>query len=170
MNRKYLLYAIVPVLALISLGTTVYAFGPQGGTYRTGLVAKIAQKFNLNQADVQAVFDEQKSQMQAQRQTQVQQKFTDSLSQAVANGRLTQTQADLITAKKAESESLKVSLQGKTKDEISAAMKAQSVSLKQWAINNNIPVNYLRLLRLGGEHGGMWFKDLNGDKASQPAS
>ena len=150
MNRKYLLYAIVPVLALISFGTAVYAFGPQEGSRGAGLVAKIAQRFNLNQADVQTVFDEQRTEMQAQTQTRI----ADRISKAVTDGKITQAQADLIIAKEAEIKAFRDGLQGKTKDEIFSAMKTETDSLKQWVKDNNIPAGFLPFGGFGGIHMG----------------
>lgn len=115
-----------------------------------GLAAAIAQKFNLNQADVQKVFDDQRAQMQTQMKTRGAEMEKTMLAKAVTDGKLTQAQAELITAKKAELEanaaSFKASLSGKTKAEVQAAMKTQMDSIKSWATTNNIPVQYLRFL------------------------
>lgn len=114
------------------------------------LVTAIASKFNLNASDVQAVFDGQKTKMDAARkekmaemETKHQQEFATRLSQAVAAGKLTQVQAGLITSKKAELEASSSNLEGKTAEERRAAMATQMESLKQWAKDNNIPEGYL---------------------------
>ena len=148
MNKKYLLYVILPVVAVATAGAI--AIGSVSAASITGtsnpmsnLVNAIAAKFNLNPADVQQVFNDQRTQMQVK----MQQKQTDRISQAVTDGKLTQDQANKIIAKKAELEvqaaTFKASLQGKTKAEIQAAMKTQMDSLKQWATDNNIPLQYL---------------------------
>jgi len=180
MNKKYLLYAILPVMLCATIGGVVLADSTVTKTNpMSGLVAVIAQKFNLNVSDVQAVFDEQKTKMGAERETnkadmqaEMQQKFADELKQAVTDGKLTQAQADLILAKKAELDAQKPSINvapkdrtqtSKTKEEMEsemktrqAEMKAKQDALKQWATDNGIPEEYLRLL--GGEcmggHGG----------------
>jgi len=51
---------------------------------------------------VQKVFEEQHQAMETQKQAQLEQNFTDRLKQAVQNGKLTQSQADLITQKRAQ--------------------------------------------------------------------
>ncbi len=148
MNKKYLWYVAAPAVALVLTGAvgvaTVAAATPAKTNPMSNLVAAIAQRFNLNQADVQKVFDDQKSQMR----TQMEQTFTDNINQLVTEGKLTQDQANKILAKKAELESqeaaFKASLEGKTKAEVQAAIKAQMDSLKQWATQNNIPLQYLK--------------------------
>ena len=79
----------------------------------------------------------------AQMEVKRQQQFTDMLAKAVTAGKLTQDQANKITAKKAELDTAKTSLAGKTAAERSAATKAQADSLTQWLKDNNIPAGYL---------------------------
>lgn len=124
----------------------------------SNLVAALAQKFNLNQSDVQKVFDEQHAAMETQMKADRTAKDKELLAQAVTAGKLTQAQANLITAKKAEIEAgrdaFRASLEGKTKDQIAALMKTQAESLKSWATANNIPGDYLRFVG-GFGHGKM---------------
>lgn len=154
MNKaKNIVAAMVVALGLAAAGiTAVYASSnaSDGKNPMNGLVSAIASKFNLNVSDVQAVFDEQKADMDTQRKERMaemeaknQQEFADRLVKAVAAGKLTQDQADKITAKKVELDKLKSSLEGKTPEERNAAMKDQKSSLKQWAADNNIPNGYL---------------------------
>jgi len=85
---------------------------------------------------------ERKTKM-AEMETKRQQQFTDRVAKAVGDGKLTQAQADTITAKKAEFEAAKTSLEGKTKEERRTAMEAQRELLETWAKANNIPDGYL---------------------------
>lgn len=176
MKNKYLLYIATSVVALAAVGAiaigTVSAATATGNNPMTNLVNAIAQKFNLNPSDVQQVFNDQKAQMQ----TQMQQKSTDRINQAVTDGKLTQDQANKILAKetelKSQQASFQASLQGKSKADIQAAMKAQMDSLKQWATDNNIPMQYLRFggfegFRFGRGHRGLGF---GGNKPTQPAN
>lgn len=143
MKKKYILYAIIPAVALALTGGVIYANtvqNPQGPM--AGLVSKIAQKFNLNESDVQTVFNEYRSGMQANRQqhqqdiqSQMQQSFEDRINQAVSDGKLTQDQANAIIAKKAE-----LQTQTQTTRE---QMQTIQQNLKQWAADNNIPQGYL---------------------------
>lgn len=138
--------ALVGLLA-VGVGTAAYAAdSTKPANPMNNLVAALAQKFNLNQADVQKVFDDQAASMKAEHE----QREKDMLAKAVTSGKLTQAQADAITAKKAEleagREAFKASLQGKTQQEVQTLMTAQADSLKQSATANNIPEQYLRFL------------------------
>lgn len=151
---------LVATLGLAAAGIgAVYAASDTAGAQNpmSGLVSAIASKFNLNVSDVQAVFDDQKAKMRADRKAQMaemetkrQQETADRLAQAVSSGKLTQDQADKIKAKLAEMESAKTDLEGKTEEERRTAAKEQADSLKQWIEDNNIPKEYLFW---GGEQG-----------------
>lgn len=153
MNKKYLLYLAIPAVTLVAVGAIAIGSASAAstttgtGNFMSNLVNAIATKFNLNPADVQQVFNAQKTQMQTQMQTKMQQKFTDKINQAVTDGKLTQAQANLILAKQADLQSqqaaFQASLQGETKTQVQAAMKAHMDALKQWATDNNIPLQYL---------------------------
>lgn len=152
--------------AAIAIGLSAAGIGISRAASQTGqnnpvsnLVSAIATKFNLNQTDVQQVFDQQKQQMHAQ----LEQKFTDHLAQDVKDGKLTQVQADKISAKMKElqtqRETDKTSLQAKTQTERQAYFKQQADSLKQWATENNIPAGYIPfggpgMGMMGRGHGG----------------
>ena len=135
---------VITTLALCLLtagfGLVKAAYGPDDSF--SGLVSAIAKKFNLNEGDVQSVVNEYRTQNQTQRQEEIQQRFTERLSQAVADGKLTQTQADLITAKKAELQANNQSLEGKTGQERRTAMQSIMTEMKQWATDNNIPQEF----------------------------
>lgn len=141
-NKKYVISAVAIVLGLSALGaTTIYAqtnagvgFGPMNN-----LANVIATKFNLNVSDVQAVFDDERKQMDAQRG----QDYIERIKQAVTDGKLTQDQADKILAKKAELEAQRASLVGKTLEERKALQKTHMDALKQWATDNNIPQEFM---------------------------
>lgn len=176
MNKKYFLYAIVPVLTLVAVGS-VYAnsVAGQDNNPMNSLVNAIAEKFNLNVSDVQQVFDEHRQEMQAQRQEQMaekqsemQQKFEERLNQAVTDGKLTQEQANLIIAKKAELEAQRQNLQNGTPEENKEAMQEHRDELKQWAEDNNIPLQYFMFAGPGGlGHMGRGFGGQMPDETSE---
>lgn len=149
-KKRVLAGSAIIALGLVFAGTSsARAANANGGTNpMSNLVQAIATKFNLNTSDVQAVFDEQRAQMEKEHE----QMFADRLKQAVADGKLTQDQADKITAKKAELEALRTSLSGKTEDEKRAAMKTQVDALKTWATENNIPAEFMMFGGFGGGH------------------
>jgi outer membrane murein-binding lipoprotein Lpp len=154
-NKKHLVATAVVVGGLAIAGFSGNAaFAANGTNKMNGLVTAIAQKFNLNQTDVQKVFDAQRAQMQADRE----QTFKDKLAELVTAGTLTQEQADKIVTKKAELESERqanqANLSTMTKQERQDAIKAQMDALKQWATDNNIPLQYLRFAG-GMGHGHM---------------
>ena len=138
--------AVTTLGAVGALGMqTVNAATDPSTNPASGLVQKIADKFNLNQADVQSVFDAQRTEMEAARQ----QEMKDELAAAVSAGKLTQDQADKVTAKLAELKANRDSLKDKTPQERRDAIKAARDALQQWATDNNIPSEYLKF----GGHG-----------------
>ncbi|MBM3206551.1 MAG: hypothetical protein FJZ43_02940 [Candidatus Staskawiczbacteria bacterium] len=161
MNKKYLLYISIPAIALSTAGIVAVGSVSADSVNKqssgiSSLVNAIAQKFNLNQAEVQQVFDDHKSQMMLH----MEEKRGARLNQAVVDGKLTQDQVNKILAKqaelKAQEASFKASLEGKTKEEIKALVKAQADSIKQWAEENDIPIKYLAFGGFG-KHRGMGF-------------
>ena len=144
-SKSQIVAAAAIALGLSAVGTGVIQAAANNNSTKpmNGLVTAIAQKFNLNPTDVQAVVDSQRMQMKAEHQQKEAQMLADRLKQAVANQKLTQAQADLITAKQQELENFEASLTGKTPEERATAMKSQFASLGQWASANNIPKEYL---------------------------
>ena len=153
----------------------------------SALVQAIADKFNLDKDDVQAVFDDQEETMQAERETQMaemkekmEQDFADKLAKAVEDGDLTQDQADLITDKRAELEAArednsKTMKEMKTMTEEERAsqreeMQAQMDDLKTWAEENGISEEYLPMLGGMGGHGGPGFGGPDGGRGPAPDS
>lgn len=104
------------------------AFGTHAAlaTYHTnnddGLVEKIAQEFNLQEAAVQAVFDDYKSDQEAKRTSEYLQKLVDK-------GKITAEQKTLIENKLSE---------------ISDAKNAEMAELRTWAEANGVSdVDYI---------------------------
>lgn len=158
MNKKYFLYALIPAIAVVSFGAVAFASQENGKNPMSDLVTKIAQRFNLQEKDVQAVFDENRTEKQTEKQADNQQKFTDALKKAVTDGKLTQAQADLIIAKRAELVAkMKTFFETgtKTKEEIKTASKQMHADLNAWATANNIPQEYVKFLGLGFGGGRM---------------
>lgn len=150
MTNMHKTFAIASVIAtmgagVLGVGTVFAAQRPNDSEHSmANLVNAIAQKFHLAPGDVQAVFDEQRQQMRAEEREEPEAHSRPSLAQAVKDGKLTQAQADMITAKQAEMKTFLASLQGKTPVERQTALKTNMDSLKQWAKDNGIPEQYLR--------------------------
>ncbi|MBP6926519.1 MAG: hypothetical protein KBB70_02355 [Candidatus Pacebacteria bacterium] len=150
-KKRILAGSAIIALGLMFAGATASkaASTTDGVNPMSNLIHALATKFNLNETEVKAVFDEQRVQMEKEHE----QLFTNRLTQAIADGKLTQEQVDKITAKKAELETLRTSLEGKTEDEKRAAVKTQMDALKDWATENNIPAEFMMFGKMGGAHG-----------------
>lgn len=146
----------------------------------SAIVSNLAAKFNLNAADIQAVFDEAHAEMKTQMETQMKAAEASRLSAAVTAGKLTQAQADLITAKRAElqtkleankpSAAMMASLKSMTEEQrkaemekMKAAMESEMTALKAWATANNIPSEFIPFV--GGHMGGKGNKGMFGQPA-----
>ena len=99
--KKVIIASSIAALGVTGLaGGAVFATAnsTSGTDPMSGLVSAIATKFNLKKDNVQKVFDEQRTQMETQREQEVK----DQVAQLVKDGKLTQAQADKINAKRAE--------------------------------------------------------------------
>lgn len=159
--------AITTMLAGAGIGVSYAATTADTSGPMNNLVTAIASKFNLDQSEVQQVFDDtMKSQRDAMKAEQ-QQAAADRLAQAVTDGKLTQEQSDKITAKQAELEAERESITPPDRAEMSnlsdeerqakheemkATMDAKQDELKQWAEENDVPEEYLHV-EVGGKHG-----------------
>ncbi|MEI6510911.1 MAG: hypothetical protein WCO25_02595 [Candidatus Uhrbacteria bacterium] len=132
----------------VGVGVTHAAANPDGSRPRfaTEIASAIATKFGLSQSDVQAVIDAQASTHRDEIRAARDAKFDDALSQAVADGSLTQSQADAITAKRDEMKTFMESLKDETPEQRRADMKAKVEELKALAKENGIPEQYVRFV------------------------
>ncbi len=139
-------------LAGVSVANAATTTGTHNGPF-SGLVDALVSKFNLNESEVQAVFDAQRETMEAERD----QEAKDRLAQLVTDGKLTQAQADKITAKRteveAEREANRTSNEKKTTAERKAEMENHKATLDTWLSDNGIDEQYTYLLSGGGGHG-----------------
>lgn len=89
MNKKILAVVLaLGVMASAGYFGTRYVFADDTNPIHQELVARIAQKFNLKESDVQAVFDS----VRDERQAQMEKEREESLSKAVSDGVITETQ------------------------------------------------------------------------------
>lgn len=153
----------VLTLALITAGgASAYAATDTGlhANPMNSLVTAIATRFNLNTADVQKVFDENRTVMRTQMKAAHTAKEADRLNKAVTAGKLTQAQADLIIAKRQELETTREAQRSAgstlTDAERKSVMQKEREALKAWMTANNIPQEYMMM-----GHGG---KGPRGDK------
>jgi len=93
-QKKLLVGALTAgIIGLGGVATT--ALAATNGSDYPPIVQKIADKFNLKPADVQAVFEQQHEDRQKNHQA----KLEETLNQAVKDGKLTETQKDKLLAK-----------------------------------------------------------------------
>jgi len=159
MNKTTKMFAITAIVAAlgtgaVGIGTTLAAQdaieSPEKGI--AGLISALAEKFNLDKSEVQAVFEEQHE----QRQLNFKESYEAFLDQAVTDGELTQEQVDNILGKHSEIKNFREGLRGQTPEEIQSAMESEREDLKQWAADNNVPEKFLRFGRgpgIGKGHG-----------------
>ncbi|MFH1078192.1 MAG: hypothetical protein V1745_02850 [Patescibacteria group bacterium] len=152
------IYAIsltaLTVAGLLAAGAgATYAATTGTGTNKplANLIEKLSTRFSLNATDIQQVFDEERQQMQEQRQTDMQARQKERLDTAVTDGTITQAQEDLILAKHDEIQAFHEGLRDMDATERGEAIKTHIASLKAWAEANGIPE---RFLPMGGGMGG----------------
>jgi hypothetical protein len=139
---------------------TSAAADPNGG--QVSLVQKIADTFHLDKSKVQAVFDQNRADRQAQAETRYEQK----LSQAVTDGQLTPAQKAAVLS---EHNQLKTELDAaaaKSGTDRRAALKQIRTEATDWAKQNHISAHWLlgpRPLRDMGPGKGMMHQDNDGD-------
>jgi UDP-N-acetyl-D-mannosaminuronate dehydrogenase len=126
---------IIPVVAIGIIGAsgaTVVA----ASTSQPTLAQDIATKFHLDQSQVQSVIDQHKATNQQNRETQ----YEDRLTQAVKDGKLTDTQKQAVLAEhnKLVAE-IKAAGQGNRKQ----TMQSVRQEAKDWAAQNNIDAKWL---------------------------
>ena len=158
MNAKHrLLLASVGAVAILASGSlaaqNTFAAESTTPSPLSSLIEKIAAKFNLSQAEVQAVFDEDRTAREAEIRQELREKTEAGLNQALTDGELTQAQKDLITAKLAELETRTEEVR-KIEDveDRKAAMDQLRADLSKWAAENTIDSHWLHFgfIKKGG--------------------
>jgi chromosome segregation ATPase len=120
----------------------------------SSIVDTLVSKFNLNKADVQKVFDDNRSEMESKREAEV----STRLQKLVDDGTITADQKTKIEAKlkelKAERESNKDSIKDLSDSERKAKMDEKKTELEAWAKENGLDLTKLRGVFMGGGHRG----------------
>lgn len=150
MKRK----VFFPILAAAIIGSVLASsnfVSAQESTSANSLVAAIASKFNLNQADVQAVFDEQRE----KHHEEMEAKLEARLTQAVTEGKITEAQKQAILAKHEEMRNNRPDrsgLQNMSSEERQSQMEARRSEMKAWLSQNGLSQEVFQEL-MGGPHG-----------------
>lgn len=152
-KKPLLIAGIATTLGVAGIAGTSLVSAETASTGSDSLANKIAQKFNLNKDEVQAVFDEDRQAKEAERSAKIEKELSD----AVSNGKLTSEQKDKILAKakelKSQRDTERDSMKNKTEAERRTAMETKRTELEQWAKDNNIPTDYLKYVMGHGGHG-----------------
>jgi len=142
MKRKLLL----PVFAIAFVGSTFGLSKVQAQIQENKyplIVERLAQRFGLKESDVQAVFEE----VHQERQQEMQARLEERLTQAVKNGKITESQKQAILAKHKEltekRQQNKENWRNMTLEEKRKAIQQQRQELKSWADQNGIDLKYL---------------------------
>lgn len=135
-KRTLIASAAVAAVGLAGIGGVGLASAATDSSSNgTTIVDKIATKFNINKDEVQAVFDEERN----ERHAEMQQERQERLAQAVKDGKLTQEQADHITAAFKEIEALMGNGRpDEQSDETRTQIRAKMDALHTWAQENDI--------------------------------
>jgi hypothetical protein len=145
-KKSLLLAGVFATLGVVSLASISTASADTNGST---LAEKIAHKFNLKQDEVQKVLDENREEKDAEHRA----KFEERLTTAVKDGKLTEDQKTKILAKISELEQERQQDRDKVKamseEDRHTFMKQKRDALDEWAQQNNIPKEYLRM----GPHG-----------------
>lgn len=137
---------ILPLLVLILTDLGVFGVtrvSAQDSSDYPSIIQKLAQKFGLKEEDIQAVFNQDREERHAQKQAH----FEAQLAQAVTDGKINETQKQLILEKHKELETNRqsgmINMENKTPEERKAARDAQRQELESWAEQNGINLSYL---------------------------
>lgn len=143
------LVIILGVLSLVSvLGiNSVQANGE--GNYPP-IVQRLVERFNLDQGEVEQVFDEARE----QRRAEMQNRFQERLDQAVTDGQITEEQKQAISAKKAEMQANREEMKDLSFEEIKELRETHRQEMEAWAEENGIDLTIMPML-IGkqGKHG-----------------
>jgi hypothetical protein len=131
---------IIPASALIMAGAGVASVSAATSLTAPSLAQEIAQKFHLDQSQVQSVINQHRGEVQQNREARYEQRLTD----AVNSGQITasQKQAILDEHNKLLSE-IKASTGGNRRPDLQNVRQ----EAKDWASQNNIDVKWLLPVR-----------------------
>lgn len=108
------------------------------------VVQEIANKFNLNESDVQAVFTQHRQEMQAKMESN----YETYLGNLVKTGKITQEQEQLILNEHkqlmSQMRSTMKNFKNMTPAQRKAQMQTERQTIENWAKQNNINLQYLR--------------------------
>lgn len=147
--------ALIPALVVTAIvGGTAYSAGStyaQDSTSLQPITQMIAERFGLDQTEVETVFDEHHQARHAYREA----RFNDHLSNIVETGTITVAQMEAIQAKHEEQQAFHESLADLEPEARREAIRAHHQDMETWAEANGIDLNIIRPQsgRGGGQFG-----------------
>lgn len=128
------------VLTLVGIGVSKANFNSYD-RYNS-LVQALVEKFNLNESEVQSVFDEHRDEHRNEMRQKNQVHFEERLDQAISNGELTQEQKTLILEKKEELQSQRLDDLTLSNEEKRNQMEQHRKEMEKWAEENGIDMKF----------------------------
>lgn len=152
MNKTSLFAITGAALVVGGLFVTRSISAQESGNAASSLVAKIAQKFNLNQDEVQSVFNEFHTERQQERMTQVEARLT----QAVTDGKISDNQKQAILSKVKEMQANREpgSMREKSAEARQTLMETRRAEMDAWLETQGLTLEtYHDLVGMGGGKG-----------------
>lgn len=151
MKKQLLTAGIISVVGLTgTLGvTSASAMSGERLGGENGMIAKIVERFNLEEEEVTGFFEEQRAERDSERED----RQDERLAEAAADGTLTEAQSDLIKEKTHELQAEREANMDSdlTREERRAQMQERRTALQAWAEKNDIPDEFVGQ---GHRHGG----------------
>jgi DNA primase len=161
MQKKHILPALAVGLALgtgaLVIGSSqVSAWMGNGQGNRDQMVQQLAERFGLNEDEVQSFMEEKRAEHMQQNQEQRQTEFEERLSTAVTDGKITEEQKQVILDKhaqmQAQFEANKEDRQA-AREERQAERESHHQEMEAWAEENGIDMEVIMEL-MGGPREG----------------
>lgn len=125
---------MVAFAALVAISGMVGISKADDSSNRDTLIQRITEKFNLNQGEVEEVFNQHGEERHQQRQMEIEER----LNKAVSDGKITEEQKNLILKKKEEMQGQRESFKNLSDEERKEQMINHREEMKKWAEENDI--------------------------------
>lgn len=140
MKLKTLFITVIGIFGLLVVGAlTGSVIKAQAADDYPPLVQKLVDRFNLDPAEVQEVFEETR----AERQSQQQARLEEKINQAVAEGKITAEQQEAILNRHAEIKEQHEALKDLSPEERRQAFQELHQEMKTWAEENGLDLQQI---------------------------
>lgn len=142
---KIMIPTALIVIAIMALFTSSQTLADDT-TSQPVIIQKLVERFNLEEDEVEAVFAD----VRHEHHMVMHEKLSERLSQAVADGSLTQDQKDAILAKhdemQADREAMRWEFDDMSREERREKMQERHQEMLSWASENDIDPQYLSIV------------------------